>query len=111
MQIESRAQNPRHHGCDSPRNGGAMGRPYASLYWFELIRHRSCKYEVTRFDGYYQTIIHNRNGRQSQAQDTASLRSRHANSRLGYLDPHALEAAQKGNECFRVVGGEDSADL
>jgi len=31
--------------------------PYASCIGSNWIRHRSCKYEVTRFDGYYQAII------------------------------------------------------
>src|SRR6202035_1166252 len=35
----------------------------------------------------------------------------HANPRRSYLDLYTLEAAQKGNEGFGVVGGEDPADF
>src|SRR5580658_2874011 len=36
---------------------------------------------------------------------------RDANPRRALLDPHTLEAAQEGNECVGVVGGEGPTDL
>ena len=78
------------------RNGGAIGLPYASLF-----RH-SCN--ASSPDLKYSAGLHNH-----PDANAARLFSRH-NARLGHLDPHALEAAQKGNECFRVVGGENSTD-